>query len=133
MFQKLQNLLVRLTAYGYNMQMGKVEKDISLDQEPQSLQSVFIDYKALTYPVLLGLIRGSWEGLKLLQAPWTQSLYTPFVISIILGILITYSTLEQRDPTPKILDWIAGFFVGLLNSCIIFSAVVGSTNLMKGE
>lgn len=49
--------------------------------------SVFIHPKALTFPVLVALVKGAWSALAILWAPLSSSVWFPFVACLTLGSL----------------------------------------------
>jgi hypothetical protein len=92
------------------------------EEEQTPTVPIFIHPKALTFPVLIALVKGAWAGAMLLPLPWAASIWFPLVACMILGLLIAISNLlEQKVGT---LTWIFGLVIGLVNSLVVFAAVV---------
>lgn len=83
---------------------------------------IFIHPRALTYPIMVALVKGGWSAMALLPLRSTSSIWFPFIASLLLGILVAISNLT--DQRAKLLEWIVGLVIGLLNSLVIFGAVV---------
>ena len=69
------------------------------------------------------MVKTAWEAAKILPVPWATSIWFPFGTCLFLVLLITISTLIEEKPT--IYGWIFGLFIGLLNSLVVFAAVMG--------
>jgi hypothetical protein len=54
---------------------------------------IFINLKALTFPILVGLIKGAWAAVSLLPVAWATSVFGPLIMALVLGILIAISNL----------------------------------------
>src|SRR5262249_9937845 len=76
---------------------------------------IFTNPKALTFPIIVGLVKGAWEALKALQQPWISYPWIPFGLCLALGLAITVANLIEENPKP--IGWVLGVCVGLLNSC----------------
>jgi hypothetical protein len=85
--------------------------------------SIYIHPKALTFPIAVALVKGSWEVLKLVFGANAESLMFPLGACLILGMLITVSNLIEEKP--PYIGWALGLAVGLLNSLVICGAVIG--------
>lgn len=83
---------------------------------------IFINPKALTFPVLVGLVKGAWASAVLLPVGWVTSVFVPLTMCIVLGLLIAVSNL--LDQKLRFVDWISGVLIGLCNSMVIFGAVM---------
>lgn len=89
--------------------------------------SVFVSWQALTYPAAVGLIKGAWSALQLLKPALPNVDFTspllPFFLSIMVGLLITVSSLHEEKT--DLFGWVRGIAIGFLNSCVLFGAVMG--------
>jgi hypothetical protein len=85
--------------------------------------SVFIDPKALTYPVSIAVVKAIWEGLKTLPSTGLDSPWVPFALCLILAALITISNLTEESAPPT--KWIISMVIGLLNGLVLYAAVMG--------
>jgi hypothetical protein len=84
---------------------------------------IFIHPKALTFPIVVALVKGAWLAAATLPFQWAASRWFPFSACLILGLLVTISNLSEQKV--RVLDWIFGLAIGILNSLVIFGAVVG--------
>jgi|GEM_PF-5065647 len=85
--------------------------------------SIFIRPQALTFPVVVGLVKVGWEGLQRLPISWAGQLWLPFTACLLIGLLISLEHLRVEK-----FSWpmrILGLTTGLLNSCVMFAAVLG--------
>lgn len=85
--------------------------------------SVFASPKSLSFPILVALIKGAWEAAKVLPAPVLNTMWFPFLAALILGMLITISNLNEEKPSTT--GWVIGMVIGLLNSLVVFGAIIG--------
>lgn len=87
--------------------------------------SIFIPPQALTFPVAVGLVKIAWEGLRKLPGAWADTLWLPFAACVIIGLIISIDNLRTEKLSLPM--HMLGLFVGLLNSCVMFAAVLGIT------
>src|SRR5262249_16949802 len=83
---------------------------------------IFANAKALTFPGIVGLVKGGWEGLQFLPYPWVKSLWFPLAACFVLGMTITVSDLSESKQGLK--GWVLGLCVGALNCLVVFGAVM---------
>jgi len=93
------------------------------EQQKEIEVPIFINLKALTFPVLVGLVKGAWAAASLLPVTWATSVFVPLIMCLVLGILIAISNLLEQNL--RVIDWVAGIAIGLLNSLVVFGAVMG--------
>jgi len=119
------NLLARLTMAKVPAQPAGTNERGGAPPAPQPSDQIpiFTNPKALTFPIVVGLVKGAWEALKALQTSWASSPVVPFVMCLVLGMAITVANLIEEKPKPT--GWVIGLCVGLLNSLVIFGAVMG--------
>jgi hypothetical protein len=124
MFRAIFRGIARLT-----MSRPKGSELLVLPAEPikergkQMEVPIFINPKALTFPVLVGLVKGAWASASLLPVSWATSVFVPLIMCLVLGILIAISNLLEQNL--RVIDWITGIAMGLLNSLVVFGAVMG--------
>ncbi len=119
----MANLLARLTMDWVPVSGRRTRAPGPPGAPPGEHIPIFTNPKALTFPIVVGLSKAAWEALKALPAPWLASAWVPFVICMAFGMTIAVTNLlEEKPPPPR---WALGFFAGLLNSCVIFGAVMG--------
>ncbi len=87
--------------------------------------SIFISPQALTFPVAVALVKIAWEGFKKLPVLWADTLWLPFAACLLIGLIITIDNLRTEKLSLPM--YALGLFVGLLNSCVMFAAVLGIT------
>lgn len=99
--------------------------DLPAQTPPAAATSVpiYSNFKALTFPILVGLVKGAWTGVKLLPVPWFATMWFPFVACMVLGLLITASDVQVQKGT--LLQTLGNIAVGILNSIVTFAAVLG--------
>ena len=98
--------------------------------------SLFTNIKSLTFPILVALVKGSWESLQLLPITWAKSVWVPFCTCIIFGLLIAISNLKEeetlsKEKTLSYDKWIAGICIAILNSLVVFGSVIGASTGSK--
>lgn len=98
------------------------QADSAAAADQETTVPIFINPKALTFPILVALVKGAWTALALLPSHLTSSIWFPFVACLALGLLVAISNLLEQKA--KLMDWIFGLVIGLLNSLVIFGAVV---------
>jgi hypothetical protein len=84
---------------------------------------IFIHPKALTFPIFVALVKGAWAAVSVLPLEWGKTVWFPFVLCMLLGLLVVVSNLTEHKVGA--LDWITGMAIGFLNSLVVFGAVVG--------
>jgi|HubBroStandDraft_1064217.scaffolds.fasta_scaffold55900_2 hypothetical protein len=84
---------------------------------------IFIHPKALTFPILVGLVKGAWLAVSQLPVAWPSSIWFPFSMCLLLGLLIAISNLTEQKL--RFSAWALGVSIGLLNSLVVFGAVIG--------
>jgi hypothetical protein len=87
--------------------------------------SIFIPPQALTFPIAVGLVKVAWEGFKRLPVSWAGTLWLPFGACLLIGMLITLENIRAGNLSARMR--LLGLFVGMLNSCVMFAAVLGIT------
>lgn len=94
--------------------------------------SDFLTIQSLTnFAAMTGAISAAWAALRLLNSDWFSNKWVPFIFAIVFGII---SLLISTDAFKKAGEWNAGtiassIFIALINSLILFSAVVGTSNI----
>jgi hypothetical protein len=124
MFRAILRSIARLTMYrpkGFELIVLAAEP--GRESGKQMEVPIFINPKALTFPVLVGLVKGAWASASLLQVSWATSVFLPLIICLLLGILIAVANLLEQNL--RFIDWIIGVAIGLLNSLVVFGAVMG--------
>lgn len=120
----MANVLARLT-----MTWVPPRARHSPTREPSAIEPageripVFTSPKALTFPIVTGLVKAAWDTLKAVQLDWASSPLVPLVMCVALGMAITVANLLEEKPKP--MGWVLGLAVGLLNSLVICGAVLG--------
>jgi len=84
---------------------------------------IFIHPKALTFPILVALVKSAWTAASVLPVAWSRTVWFPFGSCILLGLLIAVSNLAEEKARAS--EWISGIIIGLLKSLVVFGAVVG--------
>ncbi|WP_445627975.1 hypothetical protein [Nostoc sp. DSM 114167] len=125
----MTNWLAKLTMISLKPRFGQRLSDE--DQPTTPKVSIFTNEKSLTFPVLVALVKGSWESLQQLPISSTKSIWLPFCTCIILGILIAISNLKEEKPSPLYHEWFLGIGIAILNSLVVFGAVVGVSTELK--
>ena len=97
--------------------------DGGLPPDRSSDVPIFIHPKALTFPILVGLVKGAWLAASQLPIAWPASIWFPFSLCILLGLLIAVSNLTEQKL--RFSSWALGVSIGLLNSLVVFGAVIG--------
>ncbi|MEO0835961.1 MAG: hypothetical protein AAFY16_08240, partial [Cyanobacteria bacterium J06642_3] len=87
------NWLSKLTTIEPEVRWGKeTPENLSQMQVSSELKSepipVFIHVKSLTFPVLVSLVKGSWEAIKQLPVAWVETVWFPFSIRLEIAIKI---------------------------------------------
>ena len=90
---------------------------------------IFANYKAVTFPGLVGFVGAIWLGLEQTGAGWTASRWVPLAICLLFGGSLTCLELSEDNVTPPARKFWGGL-VGLGNCFVLFSAVIGSTHLL---
>jgi hypothetical protein len=130
----MANLLTRLTTIGVASLPLPQERTAEIlgrqqarvagpDQAPEPRVSIFINPQALTFPVAVALVKGAWEGLKLTPLPAAGTTWFPFLACLVIGVLITVDNLMAETMTRSIRG--LGVIIGILNSLVMFAAVLG--------
>lgn len=131
--RKIAKLIAKLTMVQYSQRsvfIGRANKE-QTEESPINSTSitnipVFINLRALTFPVLVGIVKSTWEGIKLLPLPsdWSQSTLVPFLLSITFGILICVSNISEENK-PGIFGWVSGIIMAVISSIVVFTSVIG--------
>lgn len=98
----------------------------------QPSDSVFVSPQSLTFPVAVLLIGGAWAAVRQLSADWGSHKWVPFGMSLIVGGVISIPAILDEvgaNPGRKTFIWIRGIVVGLLNSLVLFGAVLGASKM----
>ncbi|WP_392477964.1 hypothetical protein [Nostoc sp. C110] len=131
--KKITKLIAKLTMVQFSQRsalIGRIEKEHTEDSPINSTSitniPVFINLRALTFPVLVGIVKSTWEGIKLLPLPsdWSQSTLVPFLLCITFGILICISNISE-EKKPGIFSWISGIIMSIISSIVVFTSVIG--------
>jgi hypothetical protein len=93
---------------------------------------IFANYKAVTFPTLVGFVTGIWLGLRQTEAVWTTSRWVPLALCLIFGGGLTLLELSEDNLTPRPRKFWGGL-VGLGNCFVLFSAVIGTTSFADGR
>ena len=89
--------------------------------------SDFITVQSLTnFSAMTGAIVGAWKALELTSWHWTSSRTVPFVICVLFGA-ISVLVSDLQGWTSRL----SAGFVALLNSLVLFGAVVGAVTALK--
>ena len=84
---------------------------------------ILINAKALTYPLMVALVKGAWEAAKVLPVPWAASIWVPFTLCMVLVLLVAVSNLTETKA--NLFGWLFGLFVAGVNGLVVFGAIVG--------
>lgn len=132
----MQSLLSRLT-------MVSVSRDAKTEDErtgevfakkPAGAQAtkpsadqiaIFIRPQALTFPIVVGVVKVAWEGFMRLPVSWAGSLWVPFAACLFIGFVITIESVRIEKLSIPMST--LGVFIGILNSFVMFAAVLGIT------
>lgn len=93
---------------------------------------IFANYKAVTFPGLVGFVTAIWLGLRQTEAAWTFSRWVPLGLCLLFGGCLTWLELSEDDVTPRSRKFWGGL-VGLGNCFVLFSAVMGASSLAGGR
>ena len=85
--------------------------------------SIYISPKALTYPILVGVVKVAWAVLIAVLGSVAETKFIPLAICVVLGMLITVANLQEEKPS--LVYWAIGLGIGLLNSLVVCGAVLG--------
>jgi hypothetical protein len=124
----MANLLARMTTIGV-APAGEPAAEVfgtkkgAPDRAPGTRVSIFINPQALTFPMAVGLVKGGWEALKHAPLPGMETTWFPFGACLAIGVIITINNLTAQKMTTS-MRWL-GVFIGILNSLVMFSAVLG--------
>ena len=88
--------------------------------------AIITNPKALTFPLVVAIVKTAWEGLKMLPVESLSSIWVPFILTMALGFIITIYNLSEEKPSTG--GWVTGITLGLVQSIMLFSAVMGITN-----
>jgi hypothetical protein len=92
---------------------------------------IFANYKAVTFPGLVGFVTAIWLGLQQTETAWTFSRWVPLALCLLFGGSLTWLELSEDDVTPP--SWkFWGALVGLGNCFVLFSAVMGASGMVGG-
>lgn len=124
----MANLIARLTmiaqpAAEREVSAQGLRKNVSAKTASIDRIPIITNYKSLTYPIVIALVKAAWEAIKLIPAPWVTSAWLPLTLCLALGILIGVSNLATEKP--PLFGWFLGLFLALLNSLVMFGAVMG--------
>lgn len=98
--------------------------------------SDFLTIQSLTnFAAMTGAISAAWSALIVLNATWFSSKLVPFAFAVVFGIV---SLLISPEALKKSGNWHFGriaatVFIGLINSLILFSAVIGAGSITSNE
>ena len=94
---------------------------------------IFTNPKTLTFAAITGIVSFSWSALRNLPQEFWDSQYIPLSFSLILGLFlgaINLSEIKKGESLSRI-EYFLGFFMAILNSLIIFGAVIGASNFTE--
>jgi hypothetical protein len=89
--------------------------------------SIITNPRALTFPIVVGLVKAGWEGLKMLPVPQLTSIWLPFALCVLLGMVIACMNLSEEKPGKG--GWALGLVLGLVQCLMLFAAVMGITKI----
>lgn len=95
--------------------------------------SEFLTIQSLAnFTAMTGAISAAWAALRTLEADWFSSNWVPFCFAVAFGIIsILISTDALKNNGSFDLGRItASIFISLLNSLVLFSAVIGTATAM---
>lgn len=85
---------------------------------------IYSNFKALQFPGIAALVKTVWLILgTATHMPVFTSVWFPLIVCVALGLLITINDLQAQKGTW--LQNVGGLLVGVLNSIVVFGAVVG--------
>ncbi len=97
--------------------------------ENETTVSDFLTIQSLTnFAAMTGAISTAWAVLRTLEASWFSSKWIPFCFAVtfgIISILISTDALKKNG-SYDIGRIAASLFISLINSLVLFSAVVGT-------
>jgi hypothetical protein len=93
------------------------------DRPTEVSQSIFISYRSLTFPAAAALVKTAWAALQAAMIPGIGGVWFPLTACLILGVLIALANLSEEKPKP--LGWVIGLVIAVLNSLVLFAAVLG--------
>ncbi|MFI1285148.1 hypothetical protein ACH4U5_31060 [Streptomyces sp. NPDC020858] len=105
----------------------KTPQDGNTSGTPDAKQvSDFITVQSFTnFAAMSGAVLGAWKAVQLTQWNGTDSRTVPFVLCLAFGLIsVLMSKLSWREAGPAV-------FVALLNSLVLFGAVVGAAVGLK--
>jgi hypothetical protein len=103
---------------------------IGVTADEQAKVSEFLTVQSLTnFAAMTGAITVAWKALKTVSASSFSTQWTPFVMALIWLAVSLIATATQEPAVRKSFGfWATGIFIGILNSLVLFSAVIGITS-----
>ena len=97
-------------------------------------QGVFVTPQSLvTFPVATTAVGLLWKAIEALVPALKGSLWTPFVLSAVVGIVIFIIAISEPDSTQSRRDKLIGGVVAVINIFYIFASVAGISHALNGQ
>ena len=113
-------VLTRIT----NVRVSRRPADVAQLAGDSESVAFFGNPRALTFPVIVGLVKGAWAALQGFTPSLSQATWIPLLLCLALGMLVTIAGLADQRPSLKPLNWLIGLVVGFLNCLVMFGAVL---------
>lgn len=100
----------------------------TLGTDAQTSVSEFLTVQSLTnFAAITGAITIAWKALKAVSSSDFSTRWTPFAMALAWLVVSLIATAAQQDKTARtsIVFWTTGIFIGIINSLVLFGAVIG--------
>jgi hypothetical protein len=87
-------------------------------------ESIFINWRALTYTGVVGMVQVTWLVLQALDEQRFGSKWWPLVLCLPITLFFAIANLSEQSGT-KWTDWVGGILFALLNGAVMSAAVLG--------
>ena len=102
--------------------------------EIETGQGVFVTPQSLvTFPVATTVVGLMWKAIEALVPALQGSLWTPFVLSAVVGAIIFCIAISEPDSTQSRRDKLIGGLVAVINIFYIFASVAGISHALNGQ
>lgn len=100
---------------------------IGVNADDQAKVSEFLTVQSLTnFAAMTGAITVAWKALKAVSASTFTTQWTPFAMALAwLAVSLISSAAQEPKVRASLGFWVTGIFIGLLNSLVLFGAVIG--------
>jgi hypothetical protein len=102
---------------------------ISLQSADQTRASDFLTVQSLAnFAAMTGAITVAWKALQAVSESTFSARWTPFVLALLwLAVSLTATAAQEPALRKSPGFWVTAIFIGILNSAVLFGAVIGIT------